>query len=50
MHHRTTFVLIVMALSALAALFSIAPDEPARVAAARDESPVGTVGARASWN
>ena len=49
MQHRTTFVLIVMTLSVLAALFSVPPDETAWVAATQDESP-GAAGARPSWN
>jgi len=50
MHHRTTFVLVVMTLSVLAALFSVPSDETAWVAATQDESPPGAAEARASWN
>jgi len=45
---RTSFVLIVMALAVLAALFPAAPDEAVLVAAMHDES-TGAAAARVGW-
>jgi len=46
MKRRTTFVLIVMKLAVLAALFPAAPGEPVLMAAAQDSS--GAAAARSS--